>query len=894
MANKPSEDNFFPDVPEFPSIGTFQPVYGKFDLTTYIQGASDYEIMAFLVGKYNACLEAYGNITKLSTDTITACKQLQDWINSWFTNLDVQEEINKKLDKMVADSSFGTLLHQTFDAQINQQTTSAVTAWLVANVTPTGSAVIVDKSLSINSAAANSRSVGAITGEQLFKFEKGTINSTPVGEIADLTVNTVPFWEHSVIELTQGTYYIKCNNGTLVSGLMFLDKDKRVLYNTAGTEGKAYSKVFYAPAGTQYAVVNANTDKPGCVTTGILIDIESLLIGTGYNTNLLNPVEYGKIEIGDIGSTVTFDVSIANGYHKIIRVQPGDQFVYSVAKATGDLCFCDAELKIISNIAKTNAGIFYSIAPKNAKYLVCNYSIQNSFINRLVDDASINTNYKSIETAKTSKDCNNDNLFTRTFKVGAYIIGNVGEKFDANNALNYNPQNMCVYIRCHKESLIYLNVNAPSNYTCVAFLDTDYNVIYKAPKSAYYNEILTIPSNAEFVIVNSATTTGTAEFINSTSVYQGVNKKSFEFANFNISAPESFYSMQNGKNFSNDINGSIVASFGKPEDKMVHVGTTIKINNVYYCTFYANTVTNIEEPKYHVARFATYSKNNYTYYDILRAGDTFDGHIITGIYDTVLMTIDNNTLFINIATQLDGKYYRLYQTFNIATKMFGNIGYCNIDGNTWNEQNFNSLLPTTHKTTHDDIGLMATLSPRTENGKTLYYTGAYWGDFNCIVKTENLIDWLYVSQPPHFLPTQFENAVYCLGDTVYFYTRCNHNVNYDLLLSYNLNTKQWTPILKIPDCHSRGCFMYYNNELYLAHAPYSRDCIELIKIDANNPVESRAYATGVRYGSFYPYLNVNSDGSVIMTYTEERLHIRVCELHLPYKNFISAYKEVYS
>ncbi len=160
MANKPGEANFFPDVPEFPSMGTFQPVYGKFDLTTYIQGASDYEIMAFLVGKYNACLEAYGNITKLSTDTITACKQLQDWINSWFTNLDVQEEINKKLDSMVADGSFDTLLHQTFDTQINQQTTNAVTEWLVKNVTPTGSAVAVDKSLSIEGAAADAKSTG--------------------------------------------------------------------------------------------------------------------------------------------------------------------------------------------------------------------------------------------------------------------------------------------------------------------------------------------------------------------------------------------------------------------------------------------------------------------------------------------------------------------------------------------------------------------------------------------------------------------------------------------------------------------------------------------------------------------------------------------------------------
>lgn len=163
MANKPGEANFFPDVPKFPSMGVFQPIYGKFDLTTYIQGASDYEIMAFLVGKYNACLEAYGTITKLSTDTITACKQLQDWINSWFVNLDVQEEINKKLDSMVADGSFEALLHQAFDAQVSQQAANTTTAWLVANVTPTGSAVVVDKSLTIEGAAADAK----ITGDKI-------------------------------------------------------------------------------------------------------------------------------------------------------------------------------------------------------------------------------------------------------------------------------------------------------------------------------------------------------------------------------------------------------------------------------------------------------------------------------------------------------------------------------------------------------------------------------------------------------------------------------------------------------------------------------------------------------------------------------------------------------
>lgn len=196
MANKPSEANFFPDVPVYPEMGTFQPVYGKFDLTTYIQGASDYEIMAFLVGKYNACLEAYGTVTKLSTETVQAAHQLQDWINTWFTNLDVQQELNNKIDSMVADGSFSTLLHQTFDAQINQQTTNAVTAWLVANVTPTGSAVVVDKSLSIEGAAADAKKVGDTTFRTDINVYADYIARAPYDDLNTLPANKTVMYSY--------------------------------------------------------------------------------------------------------------------------------------------------------------------------------------------------------------------------------------------------------------------------------------------------------------------------------------------------------------------------------------------------------------------------------------------------------------------------------------------------------------------------------------------------------------------------------------------------------------------------------------------------------------------------------------------------------------------------
>ena len=323
MANKPGGANFFPDVPAFPSMGTFQPVCSKFDLTTYIQGASDYEIMAFLVGKYNACLEAYGNITKLSTDTITACKQLQVWINSWFDNLDVQEELNKKIDSMVADGSFGRLLHQTFNEQINQQTTSAVTAWLVANVTPTGSAVVVDKSLSIEGAAADAKETGkALIGSI------NVYNASSATNYSDL--NTVP-----------------CNRVILFTN--------RYTYNLAnaptGSDGLFYSVALEAnSANKQTAIIQYYaTDtaaSPNNLYTRIKFGATSWSDWTSYkdiNENLSNKAILGSLNVYNASSATNYSDLNTVPCNRVILFT--NRYTYNLANAPTD-----------------SDGLFYSIA----------------------------------------------------------------------------------------------------------------------------------------------------------------------------------------------------------------------------------------------------------------------------------------------------------------------------------------------------------------------------------------------------------------------------------------------------------------------------------------------------------------------------------------------------
>ena len=86
---------------------------------------------------------------------LTAYNLLQGYVNDYFDNLDVQEEINNKLDEMAASGALTDLLAPLIP--------DLVTNWLNAHVNPVGSAVVVDNSLTVAGAAADAK----ITGQRI-------------------------------------------------------------------------------------------------------------------------------------------------------------------------------------------------------------------------------------------------------------------------------------------------------------------------------------------------------------------------------------------------------------------------------------------------------------------------------------------------------------------------------------------------------------------------------------------------------------------------------------------------------------------------------------------------------------------------------------------------------
>ena len=125
---------------------------------------------------------------------------LSNQVNNYFNNLDVQNEIDNKIDDMVSTGEFGEIVENTGEI------TTATENWLADHVSP---GYAVDNTLTISGAAADA----LVTGTRI-NTNTTRINTVYNDEYAFLTKKEV----HPVI--TRG-YYVKGSDGTLVSNSKF-------------------------------------------------------------------------------------------------------------------------------------------------------------------------------------------------------------------------------------------------------------------------------------------------------------------------------------------------------------------------------------------------------------------------------------------------------------------------------------------------------------------------------------------------------------------------------------------------------------------------------------------------------------------------------------------------
>ena len=360
--------------------------------------------------------------------------------------------------------------------------------------------------------------------------------------------------------------------------------------------------------------------------------------------------------------------------------------------------------------------------------------------------------------------------------------------------------------------------------------------------------------------------------------------------------------IRKGEEFANEIDAGFVSDFEKSEelvksgkadayDRMAHVSTFAVIGDTVYMTYYANTKEPSEDPKNQTARLV-YAPvddiDNKTFIDLQTTGNTVGGKLVDMVYDTIFMQKDDDTIYVMWTASAGGNYYRFYCPFTLSTKKLGEIGMNRFKVgdvvNDFSSTGIRSALAANSvpcKRMFSDIGIMQKLSSRVENGEVWYYTGAYSGDFTCIIKSRDLITWEYVSQPDFPNESKWENATYVYGDKCYYFVRQQDTCPYGFLTAYDLESGKWEKPVVVADCQSRSDFIEYHGGLYLFHAPVDREHIGIIKIDADNLASSSVVLQSKIHSScFYPFIQYYRDGELAMSYTVARKHIRLAKFTL--------------
>lgn len=119
-----SDANFTPNLGEYKSLQPFRFWCQKVLPLVYDDSLSYYELLCKVVDYLNKTMEdvetLHGDVTNLHK----AYAELQGYVNNYFNNLDIQNEINNKLDELVKSGKFDTILDNYFQKKCNTYKTA--------------------------------------------------------------------------------------------------------------------------------------------------------------------------------------------------------------------------------------------------------------------------------------------------------------------------------------------------------------------------------------------------------------------------------------------------------------------------------------------------------------------------------------------------------------------------------------------------------------------------------------------------------------------------------------------------------------------------------------------------------------------------------------------------
>lgn len=247
MATKPT----IPDFPDLPDIGNM--ISQACELIANIRGIPyDFNGTLSLENKFTVLFKTVQEMFKAQDSLVKSYKELYNFINNYFNNLDVQEEVNKKIQSMVEDGSLLSLIAPTISTKTSE--------WLTTNITNPSNPPI-DKSLTVENAAADAKTVGYI----------GVLSSAqnindPTFDLNTCTPNRIYIISTHVVNSPKGTYA-----GILVSFARNKDQNDNIMQFYFGSKNDIFSRYkpyngvwsewkFYGEYDETYNFMSSNTN----------------------------------------------------------------------------------------------------------------------------------------------------------------------------------------------------------------------------------------------------------------------------------------------------------------------------------------------------------------------------------------------------------------------------------------------------------------------------------------------------------------------------------------------------------------------------------------------------------------------------------------------------------
>lgn len=629
---------------------------------------------------------------------------------------------------------------------------------------------------------------------------------------------------------------------------------------------------------------------------------------TGNLFKIVTNKEY-LIAFTDIVSKLLFSISKKTGFLGVNGLNINDATLKVAYNKEYLFVLSDVNNKLLIGIRR-NGKIHFGDDSLNASFkLMLNEALKDYAKKDEIEDVAnisskVQVNEASIRDIKNILDIENTTKKSVSdFLSYQFNFGNIaiGEVCDFKAAVGNLPTYKHIILNVNPYEKIRVSTVGGSSPRAYGFFDSKYRLLEKSENAEKLDDtVLVAPITASFLVINA-----NLDRISNPYAIVNISNSDIKIANIEESqkftygvktADEDIEAYINGLKFRKELMNH-VADLKKEGDKMVHVSTFCIINDVLYATYYVNTINYGETPSEHTARFVICPLNTisdsstYKYYDLCYTKTVaernkvqeilINGKHIDYLYDIVLLRKDDNTLFLAWTCTLDDIYYRVYKTYDISTQSFSDITINKfkisdtvVDFSSNGLNDVFAKYNIEHKPLIGDIGIMQKLSSRIESGVVYYYTGMYIGQFNCIIKSTDLMTWEFVSIPSFENKSQWENAVYIKNDKAFYFCRQQYDTPYAFLTWFDLSTNKWHSPIYINDGQSRYDFIEYNNKLYLIHSPMDRNHLAIMLIDEDNLIRSKDVQVAQVPDYFYPYMQ-NYKGELYISFTNSRQHIYV-------------------